>query len=69
MHMEKTFITNLGGVNAVADFLGVNPGVVRNWLLDNRSIPWRYRPALVRMAASKCIETPSGFLEPEGRAA
>lgn len=61
--MARDFIDELGGYRAVATALGVTPGRVANWRLPSRTIPWRYRAALVRLARKKKVVLPEGFLD------
>jgi hypothetical protein len=61
--MSRELIVALGGAKAVADRLNTTHGAVRNWMLDGRSIPWRYRPALARIAAERAVPLPENFWE------
>ena len=61
--MSKELIEKLGGAKAVADTLNTTHGAVRNWMLPDRSIPWRYRPALARIAAQRAVPLPENFWE------
>lgn len=61
--MAKDFIKELGGYRAVASMLGIKPGTASNWGHATRAIPWRYRPALARIAQEKGVELPEGFLD------
>lgn len=67
--MTKQFIDDLGGIAAVAAHLNTSTGAVTNWRLEGRSIPWKYRPSLVALAAQKEVDLPKGFLNPEAAAA
>jgi len=53
-------IDKLGGTTAVAAALGQNPNAVSNWRA--REIPWRWRPALAKIASEKGVELPPEFL-------
>lgn len=64
--MSKELIDALGGVKAVAEQLNTSPGAVANWRLPERSIPWRWRPALAELAAKCGVSLPAGFLSPSG---
>lgn len=57
----KQFIDSLGGIAFVAEALDVNRSAVANWRLKGRSIPWKHRPALARLAADKALDLPAGF--------
>lgn len=59
---QATFIEKLGGNKAVAELLGKSPGAVAMWRLRN-CIPWKYRPALARIAAERAIPLPEDFWE------
>lgn len=59
--MSTDLITALGGPNSVAEALGVKPNVVANWRLEGRSIPWKRRHVLARIAAERGIPLPEGF--------
>lgn len=67
--MAKQLIHDLGGTKQVAEALGVSHGAVRNWLLDKRSIPWKHRPALARIAAERAVALPEDFWSPQAVAA
>lgn len=60
--MPHDLIKELGGNRAVADLLGTTPGAVANWRL-RKSIPWKYRPTLARIAAERAIALPADFWE------
>lgn len=59
--MTKQLIDQLGGIKAVAAELGVDKSAVSNWRLEGRSIPWKHRPAIARMAAVKAVNLPVDF--------
>lgn len=61
--MSRELIEKLGGAKRVADDLNTTHGAVRNWMLSDRSIPWRYRPALARLAAERAVQLPENFWE------
>jgi len=54
-------IDDLGGNKVVADTLNTTPGAVANWRLPNRSIPWKYRPSLAKLAAERAVSLPADF--------
>lgn len=60
--MEPHLIDKLGGVKAVADDLGLPVNVVANWKHETRSIPWKRRPALAKIAEEKGVDLPPDFL-------
>lgn len=59
--MAKELIEKLGGPKQVAGDLNTTPGAVRNWMLADRSIPWRFRPAIARIAAERAVQLPENF--------
>lgn len=59
--MSRELIEKLGGAKKVADDLRTTHGAVRNWMLSGRSIPWRYRPAIARIAAERAVQLPADF--------
>jgi hypothetical protein len=59
--MSKQLIEKLGGSKQVASDLNTTPGAVRNWMLAGRSIPWRFRPAIARIAADRAVQLPEDF--------
>jgi len=59
--MEHQLIDELGGVKAVAEALGLNSNVVANWKLEGRSIPWKRRHAIARLAADRGVALPGDF--------
>lgn len=59
--MVKQLISELGGVQKIAADLQVSPGAVRNWQLAGRNIPWKYRPAIARIAAERAVSLPESF--------
>ena len=61
--MSRELIEKLGGAKTVASDLNTTPGAVRNWMLDSRSIPWRFRPAIARIAAERAVPLPENFWE------
>lgn len=61
--MSSELIKKLGGAKRVADDLNTSHGAVRNWMLKGRSIPWRYRPAIARIAAERAVQLPEDFWE------
>jgi DNA-binding transcriptional regulator YdaS (Cro superfamily) len=61
--MSRELIVALGGAKAVADRLNTTHGAVRNWMLDGRAIPWKYRPAIARIAAERAVQLPETFWE------
>lgn len=60
--MDSDIITLLGGKQAVAEALGVSAGAVANWKLETRSIPWKHRPKLARIADERGVSLPPEFL-------
>lgn len=56
----RELIHALGGVVRIGKTLGVSPSVVGNWHI--RGVPWRLRPAVAELAASKGIDVPNDFL-------
>lgn len=61
--MSRELIEKLGGAKRVADDLNATHGAVRNWMLAGRSIPWRFRPAIARIAAERAVQLPEDFWE------
>lgn len=61
--MSKELIKALGGSKQVAADLNVSRGAVRNWQLAGRSIPWRFRPAIAKIAAERGVPLPEKFWE------
>jgi hypothetical protein len=59
--MSRKLIEALGGAKKVAADLNTTHGAVRNWMLDGRSIPWRYRPAVAKIAAERGVSLPEDF--------
>lgn len=59
--MESELIKALGGNRAVAEALGTAPNVVANWQQPNRSIPWKRRHAIARIAAERGVPLPENF--------
>jgi DNA-binding transcriptional regulator YdaS (Cro superfamily) len=59
--MSKQLIEALGGAKQLAADLRASPGAVRNWMLGGRSIPWRYRPAIAKIAAERGVPLPEDF--------
>ena len=57
---QSIFIDELGGPKVVAELLGKNAGAVAMWRTRN-SIPWRYRPALAKVAAERGLSLPEDF--------
>lgn len=57
----RKLIEDLGGAKRVADALNCSHGAVRNWMLEGRSIPWRYRPSIAKLAAERAVSLPEGF--------
>lgn len=53
-------IKTLGGVKAVADVTGASPSAVANWQM-RRTIPWKHRPTIARVAAERGLDLPDGF--------
>lgn len=64
MNSHSVLIDELGGAPAVARTLNLKTNVVSNWHKRGR-IPWRWRPAIARLAASKEILVAADFLESE----
>ena len=54
-------IDQLGGIAAIADHLAVTRTSVSNWRLEGRGIPWKFRPALARLAADRAIALPDDY--------
>lgn len=63
--MLKAFIGELGGTKRVAEELGVKHGAVRMWLTPGRSVPWKHRHALARLAADRAVQLPEGYWQAE----
>lgn len=63
--MSKQLIKDLGGARQVATALGTSEGAVRNWMLADRAIPWKWRPALARLAVAQAATLPADFWEVE----
>jgi hypothetical protein len=61
--MSRELIEALGGAKQVAADLRCSHGAVRNWMLEGRSIPWRFRPAIARIAADRGVALPENFWE------
>lgn len=59
--MSRELIDALGGAKQVAAELNVSHGAVRNWQLAGRSIPWKFRPTIARIAAERAISLPAEF--------
>ena len=59
--MTKQLIDQLGGIKAVAEYLSVDRSAVGNWRLAGRSIPWKHRPGIARLAADRAVDLPPGF--------
>ena len=59
--METELIKALGGNKAVADALGTAPNVVANWQHEGRSIPWKRRHEIARIAADRGVALPVDF--------
>jgi len=57
----KNLIADLGGIAAVAQATGASYSAVSNWQLAGRSIPWRHRPTIARLAAERAVNLPSSF--------
>lgn len=55
--MIKRFISALGGVGAVAAALSCAEKRVYSWI-ERDTIPFRHRPAVLALAASKKIQVP-----------
>ncbi len=62
--MPDNLIDKLGGNKAVATLLGTSPGAVANWRL-RKTIPWKYRPSLARIAGERAIPLPENFWSDE----
>ncbi len=58
---RQDLIEALGGIKAVAAELNTTPSAVANWRLQTRSIPWRFRPILAKIAAERAITLPEDF--------
>jgi DNA-binding transcriptional regulator YdaS (Cro superfamily) len=54
-------IDMLGGPAALAKALNVKPSAVSNWKLDGRGIPFKFRPAIARLAAERAINLPADY--------
>jgi hypothetical protein len=61
----KELIRDLGGYIAVADGLGIPPKRVSNW--GARGVPYAFRNQVARLAVTKGIAVPAGFLDPPQR--
>lgn len=59
--MEKELITALGGTTELAKKLGTTPSAVANWQSPERSIPWKRRPEIARLAAERGVDLPPDF--------
>lgn len=59
--MENDLIEALGGNKAVAEALGTAPNVVANWRQPERTIPWKRRHAIARLAAQQGVPLPVDF--------
>jgi hypothetical protein len=59
--MSRQLIEALGGSKQVANDLDCSAGAVRNWMLEGRSIPWRFRPAIAKIAAERAVSLPEDF--------
>lgn len=59
--METEIISALGGNKAVAEALGIGLNVVANWQHEGRTIPWKRRHAIARLAADRGVPLPEGF--------
>jgi hypothetical protein len=59
--MSRQLIIALGGTKQVAADLKCSRGAVRNWMLEGRSIPWRFRPAIAKLAAERAVPLPEDF--------
>lgn len=53
-------IDALGGTGALASALGRKDTAVSNW--KTNGIPWRWRPAIARMAKDRKMNLPPDFL-------
>jgi hypothetical protein len=68
MSMSCDLINALGGDAVLAAKLGIgNYRVVKNW--KGRGIPWRWRPAVAKLAKRARVALPTDFLEPNSDAA
>jgi len=59
--MSRQLIEALGGARQVSTDLNCSHGAVRNWMLEGRSIPWRFRPAIAKIAAERAVPLPEDF--------
>jgi hypothetical protein len=57
----KSLIDQLGGISAVSEATGAKKGAVANWRLAGRTIPWKHRPVIARLAAERAINLPTDF--------
>lgn len=58
--MVDELIDKLGGVRTVAEAVNSTPGAVANWRL-RKTIPWRHRHVIARVAAERGIALPDSF--------
>jgi len=58
---DSQIIADLGGHRVIAKKLGITEQHALHFL--RRAIPWRYRPAIKRLALAKRIKLPGDFLE------
>lgn len=61
-------VQDLGGSGVVAKALKLKQNTVSMWGTRGR-IPWRYRPALARLAEQEGVTIPADFLEHDAEAA
>lgn len=57
-------IVALGDTGAVAGALGRKESAVSNW--KERGIPWKWKPAVARIAKERGVTLPADFLVPLG---
>ncbi len=59
----KELINALGGASAIAKELNLAPSRVGNWA--SRGIPWKFRPAIAKLAQERAVKLPIRFLHEE----
>lgn len=57
---DGQIIRALGGYRVVADKLGITPENALHF--ERRKIPWKYRPAIKKLAQAKRVKLPADFL-------
>lgn len=67
MDDTRAIILGVGGSTFLARHLGITPQVVNNW--HERGVPWRWRPAVAKLAQTKGVVVPDDFLITDSKAA